>query len=74
MPKMINEAGRRQGDLLNLIIEVSGERRDDKDAKVDQVEKLWIPAINNDGRFGRWAFLEVKDPFVMGKDLEGLLS
>jgi len=60
--------------LLNLIIEVSGERRDDKDAKVDQVEKLWVPAINNDGRFGRWAFLEVKAPFLMGKAIEGLLS
>jgi type III restriction enzyme len=24
---------------------------------------LWIPAINNDGRFGRWAFLEITDPW-----------
>jgi hypothetical protein len=37
---------------------------------VDAVEKLWIPGINNDGRFGRWGFLEVKDPFLVGMDLE----
>jgi len=56
-----------------LIIKVSCAQLDDKDAKVDQVEKLWVTAINNDGRFGRWAFLEVKDPFLMRKAIEEIL-
>lgn len=54
--------GHGKEDLLNLIIEVSGERRDDKDAKVATVESLWVPAVNNAGRFGRWGFVQVKDP------------
>lgn len=48
-------------DLLNLIIEVSGEARKDKAAKVSTARSLWIPAVNNHGGFGRWSFIEVAD-------------
>ena len=27
---------------------------------------LWVPAVNNHGRFGRWAFLEITDPWDAG--------
>jgi hypothetical protein len=30
---------------------------------VNQDSNLWIPAVNNDGRFGRWAFIEIDDPW-----------
>ncbi len=50
-------------DLLNLIIEVTGEKKKDKEAKVSTARHLWVPAINNYGRFGRWAFLEITDPW-----------
>ena len=49
-------------DLLNLVIEVTGERRKDKVAKVDAARTFWIPAVNNQGQYGRWDFLEVTDP------------
>lgn len=62
--------GHGPDDLLNLIIEVSGERRDDKDAKVATMESLWVPAINNDGRFGRWGFIQVKDPHQVTKEFK----
>lgn len=55
--------GHGREDLLNLIIEVSGEARKDKAAKVEAARNLWIPAINNHGGFGRWAFLEIVDPW-----------
>jgi type III restriction enzyme len=50
-------------DLLQLILEVTGEKRKDKVAKVATARTLWVPAINNHGGFGRWAFLEVVDPW-----------
>jgi type III restriction enzyme len=50
-------------DFLNVIIEVTGEDRKDKAAKVSTARTLWIPAINNHGGFGRWAFVEVTDPW-----------
>jgi type III restriction enzyme len=55
--------GRGPDDFLNLIIEVSGEARPDKAAKVNTARTLWIPAVNNHGDFGRWAFLEISDPW-----------
>jgi type III restriction enzyme len=45
----------------------------DKEAKVDTARRLWIPAINNDGRFGRWAFLEIKDPWNAQTEIRSLL-
>ncbi|MDP8904448.1 MAG: DEAD/DEAH box helicase family protein [Chloroflexota bacterium] len=50
-------------DLLTLIIEVTGEAKKEKQAKVAAAEHLWIPAVNNWGGAGRWAFLEVTDPW-----------
>lgn len=73
--------GHGREDLLNLILEVSGEARKDKAAKVETARNLWIPAINNHSGFGRWAFLEIVDPwdakntiraFVQGKNVDGV--
>jgi type III restriction enzyme len=53
--------GRGRDDLLNLIVEVTGEKK--KAAKVSTARTLWVPAINNHGGFGRWAFIEIDDPW-----------
>jgi type III restriction enzyme len=50
-------------NLLNLIVEVTGEKKKDKAAKVATARTLWVPAINNHGGFGRWAFIEIADPW-----------
>jgi len=55
--------GRGPDDLLNLLIEVSGAERRDKAAKVATARTLWVPAVNNHGGFGRWAFVEVSDAY-----------
>ncbi len=58
--------GRGEGpnaDELNLLIEVTGEKKKDKAAKVATARTLWIPAVNNHGGFGRWAFIEIADPW-----------
>ena len=47
---------------MNLILEVTGEKQKDKAAKVATARTLWVPAVNNHGGFGRWAFLEIADP------------
>jgi type III restriction enzyme len=46
-------------DLLTLLLEVSGEAKKEKQAKVAAAADLWTPAVNNWGGLGRWAFLEV---------------
>ena len=63
--------GHGPGDPLNLIIEVTGERDREKAAKVSTAKTLWVPAVNNAGAWGRWAFLEVEDPWnVKGEILK----
>jgi len=66
--------GRGKDDPLNLIVEVTGEKKKDKAAKVSAARNLWVPAINNHGGFGRWAFVEVDDPWdakkAIGKCVE----
>ena len=68
-------------DLLNLILEVSGEARKDKAAKVATARTLWVPAVNHHGGFGRWAFIEISDPwdakntmraFLRGEKVDGV--
>ena len=50
-------------DWLNLILECTGQKKKDKEAKVTTAQTLWIPAVNGHGEFGRWAFLEIRDPW-----------
>ena len=55
--------GDGHGDSLNLILEVSGEPKKEKAAKVAAARTLWVPGVNNLGQYGRWAFLEITDPW-----------
>ncbi len=66
--------GQGNDDLLNLIIEVSGLPKKDKAAKTATARTLWVPAVNNHGGFGRWAFLEVTDPWDMGNTVLAFLQ
>ena len=51
-----------QDDSLNLILECTGQKKKDKEAKVATAKTLWVPAVNNHREFGRWAFAEIDDP------------
>ncbi len=66
--------GRGLLDPLNLIIEVTGEKKKEKAAKVMTARTLWVPAVNNHGAFGRWAFLEVTDPYEVLEQIRSVLA
>jgi type III restriction enzyme len=53
-------------DLLTLVLEVTGELKKEKQAKVATATDLWVPAVDSWGGLGRWAFLEVMDPWDAG--------
>jgi len=59
---------------LNLIIEVTGESRKDKAAKVSTARTLWVPAVNNHGGFGQWAFVEVTDPWDAQRTIRAAIA
>ncbi|MGR3715308.1 MAG: BPTD_3080 family restriction endonuclease [Thermohalobaculum sp.] len=48
---------------LNLVVEVKGFRKIDARLKAETMRKLWVPGVNNLGRFGRWAFAEFMDVY-----------
>lgn len=58
-PDLIVKLDDGGADLLNLILEVSGQKKKEKDAKVQTTKTMWVPGVNNLGTFGRWAFLEI---------------
>ena len=55
--------GHGKENPLNLVVEVTGEQKKDKAIKVETAQTLWIPAVDNHGGFGRWAFIEITDPW-----------
>ncbi len=54
------------GDGVNrtLIIEVSGSHKPAEPTRVkaETARNRWCRAVNNDGRWGRWGYIEVGDP------------
>lgn len=66
--------GHGPDDLLNVIIEVTGEKKKDKEHKVATTRSLWVPAVNNHGGLGRWAFIEITDPWRTKTLLRELLK
>ncbi len=61
-------------DLLNFIVEVSGEAKDDKAQKVATARDMWVPAVNNHGGYGRWAFLQITDPWSAKAEIRKFLQ
>ncbi|MHB8501295.1 MAG: BPTD_3080 family restriction endonuclease [Candidatus Acidiferrales bacterium] len=51
-------------DPLKVVIEVTGERKDAKEAKVATASTLWVPAVNALATMGRWRCVEVLDPWL----------
>jgi hypothetical protein len=52
----------------------SSYRGEDAKVKADTMRAYWIPGVNNLKKFGRWAFLEITQPFTMDADLEALIA
>jgi len=73
-PDFIVRLKDKEGEILNLILEVTGEKRKEKAAKVAAARNLWVPAINNYGGFGRWAFIEISDPWDAKNTIRAFLN
>ncbi len=58
------------GDLLQLIIEIKGYRREDAKEKKATMDTYWVPGVNHHGCYGRWAFAEFTDVYEMQADFE----
>jgi type III restriction enzyme len=50
------------------------QKKDKAGAKVATARTLWVPAVNSHGGFGRWAFLEVIDPWAAREAIKARLK
>ena len=62
--------GHGKDDLLNLIVEIKGYRREDAKEKKSTMDTYWVPGVNNTGQYGRWAFAEFKDVYEIESDFK----
>ena len=62
--------GHGQDDLLHLVVEIKGYRREDAKEKKATMDTYWVPGVNNHCRYGRWAFAELTDVYEMQSDFE----
>ena len=66
--------GRGGEDLLHLVVEIKGYRREDAKEKKSTMETYWIPGVNNHERYGRWAFAEFTDAYAMQADFAAAVA
>ena len=60
--------GHGEDDLLHLIVEIKGYRREDAKEKKATMETYWVPGVNNSGKYGRWAFAEFTEVYQIESD------
>ncbi len=60
--------GKGWDDLLHLVVEIKGYRREDAKEKKSTMDTYWVPGVNHIGTYGRWAFAEFTDVFQMQDD------
>ena len=61
-------------DPLHLVIEIKGYRGEDAKEKKSAMESYWLPGINRLGRFGRWAFAELREVYRIQDSFEQLVE
>jgi type III restriction enzyme len=60
-PDFIVRLGNGESEPLNLVVEVKGQRDARDAAKADTMKNVWVPAVNNTAKYGRWAYEEFPD-------------
>ncbi len=62
--------GHGEDDLLHLIVEIKGYRREDAKEKKSTMDVYWVPGVNNLKQYGRWAFAEFTEVYQIESDFK----
>jgi type III restriction enzyme len=68
------EDGHGEDDLLHLVVEVKGYRREDAKDKRATMETLWVPGVNQLGTYGRWAFAELGSVYEIESEFSAKIA
>lgn len=70
-PDFLVKVKRFKGGHIMLVLEIKGQESNQSEAKRDALDE-WIDAVNEDGRFGKWAHGTARDPD--GGDVAGIVK
>jgi len=62
--------GHGDDDLLHLVVEIKGYRREDAVEKKSTMDTYWVPGVNHLGTYGRWAFAEFTEVYQIESDFK----
>jgi type III restriction enzyme len=62
--------GHGDNDLLHLIVEIKGYRREDAKEKKSTMETYWVPGVNHLSSYGRWEFAEFTEVYQIEADFK----
>jgi len=65
IPDFVVQVDDGHADPLNLVVETKGYRGEDAKEKKATMETYWVPGVNHLETYGRWAFLELTDVFLI---------
>src|SRR5205085_12317062 len=66
--------GHGDDDLLHLIVEIKGYRREDAKEKKSTMDTYWVPGVNHLKTFGRWAFAEFTEVYEIQDNFEATIE
>ena len=67
---MLVDDGQGPDDLLHLVVEIKGYRREDAKEKKSTMDSYWVPGVNHLGSYGRWAFAEFCEVYQIESDFK----
>jgi type III restriction enzyme len=65
---VVVDDGHGDDDLLHLVVEIKGYRREDAKEKAEMMKTYWVPGVNHLGTHGRWAFAELTEVYQIESD------
>ena len=60
--------GHGPDNLLHLVVEIKGYRREDAKEKKSTMDTYWVPGVNNLKTYGRWTFAEFTEVYEIETD------
>jgi type III restriction enzyme len=67
---VVVDDGHGDDDLLHLIVEIKGYRREDAKEKKSTMDTYWVPGVNHLATHGRWAFAEFTEVYQIEADFK----
>ncbi len=67
---LLVDDGHGEDNPLHLVVEIKGYRWEDAKAKKETMDVFWVPGINRLGAYGRWAFMELREVYLIDSEFK----